>query len=100
MAETKVVAQNVNHPGYQENLSPEKFMPMREAILTVLPIDERGMTIDELETAILPQLPHDVFPNGEKARWWLMAVKLDLEAKGIVERVPKSKPQRIRRIAD
>lgn len=28
----------------------------------------------------------------------MMAVKLDLEAKGIIQRVPGSKPQRVRRV--
>ncbi len=28
--------------------------------------------------------------------WYVTTVKLDLEARGVIERVPKSKPQRIR----
>lgn len=31
-------------------------------------------------------LPDDLFPSGEKAGWWVVAVQLDLEAKGIIKR--------------
>lgn len=34
---------------------------------------------------LLPEL----FPGGEKASWWLKAVQLDLEAKGVIARGSK-----------
>ncbi len=32
-----------------------------------------------------------------KVGWYVVTVKLDLEARGIIERIPKSSPHRIRR---
>jgi hypothetical protein len=40
--------------------------------------------------AILPHLNKELFPGGAKAPWWLKAVQLDLEAKGMIKRGPKS----------
>lgn len=97
MAKDSVTVGNVNHPAYQSRLNAQKYNPMRDAILQVLAAHEVGLTVAELEAAVLPLLPQDVFPGGETARWWLTSVKLDLEAKGVIERVAKSKPQRVRR---
>jgi hypothetical protein len=44
--------------------------------------------------AVLPFLPQDLFPNGEKAMWWVKCVQLDLEAKEIVKRNIDQKPTR------
>ena len=54
--------------------------------LPILPTVAPGMTVAEAKAALLPNLPIDVFPGGEKAGWWLKSVQLDLEAKGIIER--------------
>ncbi len=97
MAKDSVIVGNVNHPNYQSRLNAEKYIPMRDAILQALPSDDAGLTMAELEAGVLPLLPQDVFPGGETARWWLTSVKLDLQARGVIERVPKSKPQRVRR---
>lgn len=73
---------------------------MRQAFLDVLPHSTPGLTEAEAEAeakaALLPNLPADLFPRGEKAGWWLAAVRLDLEAKGIVVR-EKTKPLRFRK---
>jgi hypothetical protein len=96
--EKQVTAKNVNVPGYTQRLDATKFVPVRDVVLAVLADAPDGLTLDELNAAIRPHLPQDVFPGGEKVGWWMMAVKLDLEAKGEIERVPKSKPQRVRRV--
>jgi len=36
----------------------------------------------------------DLFPGGAKAGWWLKAVQLDLEARGLIQRGPV-KPLRL-----
>ncbi|WP_373604460.1 DUF6958 family protein [Thioalkalivibrio sp. HK1] len=40
---------------------------------------------------LLPLLPDDLFPKGEKAGWWSKTVQLDLEAKGLLRRA-RTKP--------
>ncbi|MHA7209955.1 DUF6958 family protein [Arthrobacter sp. MDT1-65] len=39
---------------------------------------------------------HPAFPNGRLSNY-VRYTKVDLEARGLVERIPKSSPQRIRR---
>jgi hypothetical protein len=39
-----------------------------------------------------------LFPKPGSVRWYTKAVQLDLEAKGIIERVPKKSPIRLRKL--
>jgi hypothetical protein len=50
----------------------------------------------EIQKQVLPHLPEELFPEGAKAGWWMKAVQLDLEAKGVVAR-DKTKPLRLRK---
>lgn len=92
----KVAMLNVNTPGRSVPVDADKYHAMRAAILAVLPSEPAGITVAELKDAVLPQLPGALFPGGAKAGWWLKGVQLDLEAKGVIERVPASKPLRLR----
>ena len=57
---------------------------------------KNGMKVPEAKAALLPLLPDALFPGGDKAGWWLKAVQLDLEAKGLIERAP-SRPVQLSR---
>jgi hypothetical protein len=63
-------------------------MAMRTALLHALPVRPPGMTVAQAKQALLPHLPASLFPQGATAGWWLKAVQLDLEAKGVIERLP------------
>jgi Family of unknown function (DUF6958) len=89
----RVRIENVNHPGSSTNVDAGLYNAMREALLAVLPDAAPGMTEAQMRQAVLPKLPEDLFPGGERAGWWSKAVQLDLEAKGIVNREP-SRPLR------
>jgi hypothetical protein len=78
-------------------MNKAKYMAMREAFLPVLPIEAPGMTVAEAKAALLPNLSQEVFPGGEKAGWWLKAVQLDLEAKGVIKRGGKGPVRLFRR---
>jgi len=65
-----------------------------EAIRAINP----ACTVPEAKAALLPMLPDALFPASDKAGWWLEAVQLDLEAKGIIKRAP-SKPVQLFRVA-
>jgi hypothetical protein len=84
----KIEIENVNIPGRSERVDRTKYMAMREALLAALPDHEPGMTVAEAQAALLPFLSEAVFPGGQKAGWWMKAVQLDLEAKGIIKRKP------------
>ncbi|MGB3553188.1 MAG: hypothetical protein WBA25_00950 [Jannaschia sp.] len=85
-ADEKVEIESITSPGRTERVNKTKYMAMREAFLPVLPNEAPGMTVAEAKAALLPNLSQKLFPEGEKAGWWLKAVQLDLEAKGVIER--------------
>lgn len=93
----KIEIENVNIPGRSERVDRTKYMAMREALLAALPDQEPGMTVAEAQAALLPFLSEAVFPGGQKAGWWMKAVQLDLEAKGIIKRAPR-KPVHLYRL--
>jgi hypothetical protein len=94
----KVAMENVNTPGRSTRVDADKYAAMRSAILAVLPKTSPGMTVAELKAGVLRLLPEALFPGGAKAGWWLKGVQLDLEAKGLIAREPRSKPLRLHRI--
>ena len=89
----KIEIENVNLPGKVERVDKAKYLAMRSAFLEVLPDAAPGLTSKEAKALLLPILPNELFPGGDKAGWWLKAVQLDLEAKGKVIR-EKTKPLR------
>lgn len=98
-----VKAQNVNHPDHQENLREEKYTIIREAMLANLPSrNSEGMLFAQLEEKVAAHLaennvPTELFPKPGSVRWYCKAVQLDLEAKGMIERLPKQSPIRLRK---
>lgn len=92
----KIEIENVLQPGKTYRVDAAKFAAMKEAMLAVLPQAAPGLTVAALKAALLPRLPGDLFPGGEKAGWWLKAAQLDQEAKGVIARAPGS-PVRLHR---
>ena len=90
MREEKISIENVLQPGKTYRADRAKYEAMREALLAVLPAEAPGLTVPDAREALLPLLPDDLFPGGGTAGWWVKAVQLDLEAKGIIRRAPKS----------
>jgi len=97
-----IKAKNVNHPGYTENLNAQKYNLIRDAIHAVLPT-EGGMTFSDMEAGVHAHLagidfPPELFPKSGSVRWYCKTVQLDLEARGEIERLPKTSPMQLRRI--
>jgi hypothetical protein len=92
----KIEIENFTSPGRTYRVDRAKYEAMRDALLGVLPADAPGLTVAEAKAKLLPLLPDDLFPGGEKAGWWLKAAQLDLEAKGRIVRGPGS-PVRLSR---
>lgn len=97
MADDRIEIENFTSPGRTYRVDRAKFEAMRDALLKVLPAGDPGLTVAEAKAALLPLLPADLFPGGEKAGWWLKAAQLDQEAKGVVRRGTGS-PVRLRRV--
>jgi len=92
----RIEIQNVLSPNHSMRVDRVKYQEMRKALLKVLPKRAPGLTVTEAMAALLPHLSDAIFPGGAKAGWWLKAVQLDLEAKGVVAREP-TKPLRLHR---
>ena len=98
MPDDKIEIENVNTPGRTERVDRAKYVAMRAALLAVLPDEAPGLTVADAKEALLPHLPDGLFPEGKTAGWWLKAVQLDLEAKGVIKRAP-AKPVHLYRQA-
>ncbi|KQU74723.1 hypothetical protein ASC75_20340 [Aminobacter sp. DSM 101952] len=95
-AADKIEIRNVISPGHVVRVDKAKYTAMRDALLAVLPAKTPGLTVAEAKAALLPLLPQELFPGGDKAGWWLKAAQLDLEARGVVSR-EATKPLRLYR---
>jgi hypothetical protein len=92
----KIEIESVTSPGRTERVDRAKYEAMRNALLSILPAEAPGVTVAEAKAALLPRLDPGLFPGGDKAGWWLKAVQLDLEAKGVIARA-KGSPVRLHR---
>jgi hypothetical protein len=92
----KVEIENVNHPGKVGRVDQAMYEAMKRAMMNVLPGHSPGMTVAGVQDAVPAHLPEALYPGGAKAGWWMKAVQLDLEAKGLVVR-EKTKPLRLRK---
>ena len=90
----KVEIANINVPGRTARVDAEKYEAMKSAILKVTPNEAPGITASEMVERVKPLLPKRLWPMGEKVGWWQKTVQLDLEAKGLLKRHPKSKPMK------
>jgi hypothetical protein len=76
------------------NISKRKYDVIRAAILESLGTREE-MTFTELNRDV-----HDRLEGGVDGSisWYVTTVKLDLEARRVIERIPGSRPQRLRMV--
>jgi len=87
----KIAIENFNCPGTTTNVDAAKYAAMKKVLLKVLPKKPPGLTQKEMSEAIIPHLPQDLWPGGNKSGWWAKTVQLDLEAKEVIVRTD-SKP--------
>lgn len=85
----KLSIQNVLQPGKFYNVDATMFEAMKAALLQVVPSTPPGKTPAEIQQAVLPHLPPELFPGGDKVGWWMKAVQLDQEAKRVLARSAK-----------
>ena len=84
------------HPEKKQgvNISKEKYDVIRNAILCVLQ-SRKEMTFMNLSRAVEKEV------NGNfdgSVTWYVTAVKLDMEARGEIKRVPNSRPQLVKMV--
>ncbi len=82
------------HPEKKQgvNISKEKYEIIRDAILSIFN-DQNEISFMNLSRAV----EKEVNGNFEgSVTWYVTTVKLDLEARGVIRRVPNSRPQLLR----
>jgi uncharacterized protein DUF6958 len=82
------------HPQKKQgvNISREKYEVIRKAILSILRA-QKEMSFTNLSRAVEKEV-NDTFEGS--VMWYVTTVKLDLEARGTVKRVPNSRPQLVK----
>ena len=78
------------------NISKKKYETVRIAIQDALRT-QPGMTFKELTEEVRQKLEGSF--DGSIS-WYVTTVKLDLEARGIIERIPNRTPQRLRLVTE
>jgi hypothetical protein len=84
--EGKIEIESITSPDHKQHVDRAKYTDMRQALMAILPGQAPGMKVADAKAALLASLSQDLFPGGAKAGWWLKAVQLDLEAKGLIQR--------------
>lgn len=74
-----------------------KYELVRAALLTIIPQNEEGVPFTTLAERVAASLSREQVSKLGSMGWYTTEVKLDMEARGEIERVPGSKPQRLRR---
>jgi hypothetical protein len=73
-----------------------RYDAMKAALLAVIPRTGEGVTFASLPKLVERKLPRALF-RGASILWYATTVKLDLEARGLLQRVAGVSPQRLRR---
>lgn len=86
------------HPGGKKgvNLSLDKYIQIKKFIIDTLSANSEITFEDLAEHAVL--ILKDKFDGS--VLWYITTVKLDLEARGIIERVPKTSPHKLKLASD
>lgn len=72
----------------------DKYHLVSRAVLDLLPESGGGLSAEELVSGLGDILPLPLFPNTASIRWFVTAVRIDLEARGQIRRVGPRKPAR------
>ncbi len=66
-----------------------EYEAMEAAILAYLRKVKKPVSFSELFFGVSKLLPHDLFPDESRARWYAKVVQRDLEMTGRIERLPE-----------
>lgn len=78
-------------------LEKRKLKPVETAILRTLPAAAQGISFDDLVDKVAQRLNPIQFPLKKTVSRYAKVVQLDLERRGLIERVPGVSPLRLRR---
>lgn len=84
----QIEVRNPNKPDFVRRLDGRKYEAVKRALLEVAGGKADGLAFSQLVAGIRPLLSPDPFPRGRTCGWWTKMVQLDLEAKGLLKRIP------------
>lgn len=76
------------------NIHKHKYEQVRSMLVAIMQEHQGEMSFEELSDIAAQKLLEDAFDG--KPLWYIVSVKLDLEARGIFTRIPKTSPHRLR----
>jgi hypothetical protein len=79
-------------------LQKRMLKPVETAILGTVPEEAAGITFDDLVDQVAKRLNPMVFPLRRTVSRYAKVAQLDLERRGLIERVPGKSPLRLRRL--
>jgi len=87
------------HPAGKSGVSidGEKYRVVRRALLACVPRRKEGALLSAVSEGVVDRVSGLEAMRGASVLWYVVTVKQDLEARGLIEIVPGSKPQRLRR---
>jgi len=95
-SDDKVVCQTPTQGKQPTRIDRWKYDLVHSTILAVIPTNYQGVEFRELPGLVEEHInPADLEKLGSVS-WYTTTVKLDMEVKGDLERIPGSKPQRLR----
>jgi hypothetical protein len=95
-AGTRVQLRNPDPKKRGPRMAADTYAVVRAAALATLPRSGDGLTLEEFRTALAKRLLRTTgWDPALSARWYGMAIKLDLEARGLLTRT--GSPQRLHR---
>lgn len=95
--ETKITCYTPT-PGKQPTrIDRWKYDLIRKAILDSIPEGDIEVPFNNLAAMIAKRLSSEETARLGSVSWYTTTVKLDMEVKGEIERIPGSDPQRLRR---
>jgi hypothetical protein len=97
MKTDKVVCRTPTPGKKATRLAKEKFDLVRRAILRVTPRQGQGVCFWEIPRLIKQELTPSELRTIGSLMWHVTVVKLEMEVRGELERVPDRQPQHLRR---
>lgn len=95
-AEEKVQLRNPDPKKQMPRLPKSTYALARRTAFAVLPKKPPGMALEEFIDEMATRLQKaEGWDRSLSARWWAMAMKLDLEARGEIARINRRPPQRL-----
>ena len=83
----KIEVENVNHPGHVTRVDAQKYRAAKTALLSVLPVQNPGLTQAEMLAAVAAVIDQQLFLAAVSQAGGPKRFSLDLEAKGKIHRV-------------